>query len=79
MIRSVDAETLQPCSPSSVASAGLPAGLHSRLTGDTVAELRTDAAKLAKQLGLRGAERDATGKFASRDVNAAIRAAAGRG
>jgi hypothetical protein len=63
----------------------IPEPLRSRLSGQSVAALRSDAATLAKQLGIApqepARERDSGGRFASRaggGMDALIREAAGR-
>jgi hypothetical protein len=68
----MDAETLDVLRLSAAIEAGLPDQLRGRLTGDTIAALRTDAQALATDLGY-AESRAAGGSFSDR-----IRAAAGR-
>ena len=59
---------------------GLPEGWGDRLSGDSIAALRDDAAKLAKTLGIVEPEsaraRDDSGRYLGNDMNARIRHAA---
>jgi hypothetical protein len=64
----------------------IPQALRSRLTGESLSELRADAASLASQLGIAPQEpvrgRDEAGRFASTasgGMSAIIRRAAGLG
>ena len=60
---------------------GVPQQLRSRLTGESLSELRADAQALAKQLGIAPErERDGGGKFTggAADMNRLIREKAGR-
>jgi len=78
-----DAETLSFLAHHVGEEHGIPEQLRSRLSGETVSELRADAAALAKQLGIApqepDRERDHGGRFASSasTMNRAIRQAAG--
>lgn len=61
-------------------TAGIPPELRSRLRGQTLGELRDDAARMAEELGIGKGRprRDAAGKYSSADMSQLIREAAGR-
>ena len=79
-----DAETLSFLAHHVGEEHGIPEQLRSRLSGETVSELRHDASELAKQLGIapvQERQRDEAGRFArtSSGFNRLIREAAGYG
>lgn len=61
--------------------AGLPVGVHRRIAGESIGEMRADSKKLAVDLGFAAPsrERDEGGRFSSSaEMSAQIRRAAGR-
>jgi hypothetical protein len=81
----VDAETRSFLAHHVGAEHDIPEAIRPRLVGESVSELRADAAALAKQLGIApqepARERDEAGRFASTasgTMNRIIREAAGR-
>lgn len=60
--------------------AGLPPQLHGRIAGEDIKTMRSDAKKLATDLGLREAPKRAeNGQFVGGEMSQMIREAAGRG
>jgi hypothetical protein len=74
----VDAESLHALRDLSGAEHDIPQSVRHRLQGETLAELRSDARRLAEELGIRAKQpRDQAGRYDS--IDETIRARAGRG
>ncbi|MGZ6564463.1 MAG: hypothetical protein ACXVH3_32360 [Solirubrobacteraceae bacterium] len=59
----MDDETLAALREIAGREAGLPPSVHGRISGDSIGALRSDASRLAKELGLEARSRDDQGRF----------------